>query len=136
MGSSINKDKGYAVKFADIVTLSFHPVKAITTGEGGAILTNHKKFNTKIKLLREHGIERNNYLHWKYKVNELGYNYRLPDINCALGISQLKKLNKFVSKRKKLQKFMTNILKVKNLLFQKKYLILKILIISTFIKFR
>ncbi len=104
MGSSINKDKGYAVKFADIVTLSFHPVKAITTGEGGAILTNHKKFNTKIKLLREHGIERNNYLHWKYKVNELGYNYRLPDINCALGISQLKKLNKFVSKRKKIAK--------------------------------
>ena len=84
IGSSINNDKGYATKFADIATLSFHPVKAITTGEGGALLTNNKKIYEKANLLREHGIIRDATAHWRYKVNVLGYNFRLPDINCAL----------------------------------------------------
>ena len=105
IGSSINNDKGYATKFADIATLSFHPVKAITTGEGGALLTNNKKIYEKANLLREHGIIRDATAHWRYKVNVLGYNFRLPDINCALGISQLKKINKFISARKKISKF-------------------------------
>ena len=102
MGSSIKLDKGYATKYADFATLSFHPVKAITTGEGGAILTNNKKMNEKAALLREHGIVRKNGRHWDYKVFNLGYNFRLPDLNCALGISQLRKLKKFVERRKKI----------------------------------
>ena len=102
MGSSIKLDRGYATKYADFATLSFHPVKAITTGEGGAILTNNKRMSEKATLLRQHGIIRNKKRYWDYKVISLGYNYRLPDLNCALGLSQLKKLNKFVNRRKKI----------------------------------
>ena len=92
----IYNNSGYACKYADITTLSFHPAKAITTGEGGAILSNDKNLNQRIKMLRSHGIKRKNNKHWRYKMNELGYNFRLPDINCALGISQLKRLDKFI----------------------------------------
>ena len=109
MGSSIKLDKGYATKYADFATLSFHPVKAITTGEGGAILTNNKKMNEKATLLREHGIVRKNGRHWDYKVFNLGYNFRLPDLNCALGISQLRKLKKFVERRKKISAIYDNL---------------------------
>ena len=109
MGSSIKLDKGYATKYADFATLSFHPVKAITTGEGGAILTNNKKMNEKAALLREHGIVRKNGRHWDYKVFNLGYNFRLPDLNCALGISQLRKLKKFVERRKKISAIYDNL---------------------------
>lgn len=104
IGSSIDNNYGYAVKYADIVTLSFHPVKAITTGEGGAILTNNFEYEKKFKLLRSHGIERKSNKYWHYQIEELGFNFRLPDINCALGISQLKKIKKFVAKRKKISK--------------------------------
>ena len=109
MGSSIKLDRGYAAKYADFATLSFHPVKAITTGEGGAILTNNKKMNEKAALLREHGIVRKNGRHWDYKVFNLGYNFRLPDLNCALGISQLRKLKKFVERRKKISAIYDNL---------------------------
>jgi len=105
LGSTLNRDKGYAVKYADLVSLSFHPVKAITTGEGGAILTNNINYEKKAKILRTHGIIRKTKEHWKYSMEELGYNFRLSDINCALGISQLKKLNKFIVARKKIAKF-------------------------------
>ena len=85
-------------KHSDISVFSFHPVKSITTGEGGAITTNSKTINNKIKLLRSHGIERNkNY--WKYEIDDMGFNYRLSDLNCALGIGQISKLSKFVKKR-------------------------------------
>ncbi|MBD1156601.1 aminotransferase class I/II-fold pyridoxal phosphate-dependent enzyme [Pelagibacterales bacterium SAG-MED20] len=109
MGSSIQFNKGYATKYADFATLSFHPVKAITTGEGGAILTNNKIMNEKATLLREHGIVRNNSKHWDYKVFNLGYNFRLPDLNCALGISQLKKLNKFTIRRIEISQIYDNL---------------------------
>ena len=105
LGSSLNGDKGYAVKYADLVSLSFHPVKAITSGEGGAVLTNNLNYEKKAKVLRTHGIVRKANEHWKYSMKELGYNFRLPDINCALGISQLKKLKKFILVRKKIAKF-------------------------------
>ncbi len=108
IGSSIKNDTGYAIKYADFVTLSFHPVKAITTGEGGAIITKNISFDKKAKILRSHGIERNEKKYWKYKMENLGFNFRLPDINCALGISQLKKLNKFISRRKKIAKIYNN----------------------------
>lgn len=109
LGSSIKGDRGYAVKYADIVTLSFHPVKAITTGEGGAILTNNKVYDQKFKLFRSHYIQRKDSNFWKYKVNNLGYNFRLPDINCALGVSQIKRIEKFLKKRKLIANFYNKI---------------------------
>jgi dTDP-4-amino-4,6-dideoxygalactose transaminase len=83
----------------DMAVFSFHPVKTITTGEGGAIVTNNKKFYERLLLLRSHGIQKD-----KKGFNimtELGYNYRLPDFNAALGESQLTRLSQFVSSRRR-----------------------------------
>ena len=121
IGSSIKKNFGYATKYADFATLSFHPVKAITTGEGGAILTNNFNYDKKAKILRSHGMERNNNTYWNYKMHDLGFNFRLPDINCALGISQLKRIDKFILKRRKISKvYDAFFFDKKNLKFQKK----------------
>ena len=110
MGSSINNDYGYAVKYADLVSLSFHPVKNITTGEGGAILTNNNKYSKILKYLSSHGVVRNAKMKkkngpWYYEMRYLGNNYRMPDINAALGISQLKRIKTFVKRRKAIAKF-------------------------------
>jgi len=91
-------------KHSDLCVFSFHPVKTITTGEGGAITTNNKKYAERIKLLRNHGIEKKK-KYWEYDIKELGYNYRLSDINCALGLSQIKKLDFFYLKRKNIVEF-------------------------------
>ncbi len=105
LGAELNNDIGYAVKYADAVNMSFHPVKHITTGEGGAVLTNNKELDEKIKMLRTHGITKDKkYLEkndgpWYYEMHALGFNYRITDFQCALGISQLKKLDTFVTKR-------------------------------------
>ena len=80
---------------------SYHPVKHVTTAEGGAILTNNKKFISTIKNLRNHGLERiikkKKLINpmWPYKLTEAGFNYRISDIQCSLGISQLNKLKIF-----------------------------------------
>ena len=87
-------------RHSDISTFSLHPLKSITTGEGGIITTNNEKIFKKLILLRSHGIKRDKLFHWKYDVIHNGFNYRISDINCALGISQLIKLNKFIKKRK------------------------------------
>jgi perosamine synthetase len=94
---------------SDMTTFSFHPVKHITTGEGGMITTNDEELYKKLILFRTHGITRNNeLLHnqdegpWYYEQLDLGYNYRITDIQCALGISQLKKLEKFVARRREI----------------------------------
>ena len=82
-------------KYSDLSTFSFHPVKNITTGEGGMITTNNYKTFQELKLLRSHHISRLSLkykLPFPYKINNLGYNYRLTDFQCALGRSQLKKL--------------------------------------------
>ncbi len=84
-----------ACKHSDISTFSLHPLKPITTGEGGIITTNNKLIAEKIKSFRSHGIIRNPKSHWKYDISNYGFNYRLSDINSALGISQLKKLKIF-----------------------------------------
>jgi dTDP-4-amino-4,6-dideoxygalactose transaminase len=89
-------------KHSDIAVFSFHPLKTITTAEGGAITTNNKSLAKKIFLSRSHGILRRSNFHWKHDVSSVGFNYRLSDINCALGLSQLKNLNKFINYRKKI----------------------------------
>lgn len=92
---------------ADMTVFSFHPVKHITTGEGGMVVTDYPDFAVKLRAFRNHGIttdhrEREAEGSWFYEMAELGYNYRLPDINCALGLSQLKKLDKFVARRRQI----------------------------------
>ena len=83
--------------------LSFHPVKNITTGEGGAILTKNKKIYDKCNLLRTPGIKRkiNDKKKWNYEIDELGFNYRLSDINASLGSTQIDKLKFFLKYREK-----------------------------------
>lgn len=90
-------------KHSDIACFSFHPLKAITSGEGGAITTNNNAIFNKGVLFRSHNIKKKNF--WNYDIENLGFNYRLSDINCALGISQLKKINLFLKKRNIIRKF-------------------------------
>ncbi|MGK9476882.1 UDP-4-amino-4,6-dideoxy-N-acetyl-beta-L-altrosamine transaminase [Melioribacter sp. OK-6-Me] len=110
-GAEYKKDYTYAVKYADAVNLSFHPVKHITTGEGGAVLSNDSSFIKRVKTLRTHGatkdptvLEKNDGP-WYYEMHEVGFNYRITDFQCALGISQLKKLDSFVVERRKIAKY-------------------------------
>jgi UDP-4-amino-4,6-dideoxy-N-acetyl-beta-L-altrosamine transaminase len=94
---------------ADMTVLSFHPVKHITTGEGGAVATNSARFEKRLRLFRNHGITRTASEFeekmdgpWHSEMQMLGYNYRLSDIHCALGLSQLKRLDQFVERRREL----------------------------------
>ena len=90
---------------SDCSIFSFHPVKQITTGEGGAITTNSKELYEKLLLLRGHGMSpRADIAPWHYDMIELGFNYRLTDISCALGLSQLKKLDSFLYLRRAIAK--------------------------------
>ena len=97
-------------KYSDMTIFSFHPVKTITTGEGGAVTTNNEKLFNKLKLLRTHGITKDADLlienpgPWYYEMQELGFNYRLTDIQAALGISQLNKLDKYIKRRREIVK--------------------------------
>lgn len=93
---------------SDMTTFSFHPVKHITCGEGGMITTDSYKLYQKLCLFRTHGITRDASLmrendgNWYYEQLELGYNYRITDFQCALGLSQLKKIDRFIARRKEL----------------------------------
>ena len=95
----------YIGSFADMTTFSFHPVKPITTCEGGMIVTNNKVYHDSMKRNRTHGISIDYKIREKtgshyYDMTSLGYNYRIPDLLCALGISQLKKIDEFTQKRR------------------------------------
>ena len=110
LGAISSGHKVGSCQFSDLTVFSFHPVKIITTAEGGMITTNNSYLAEKIMMLRSHGIERNsnNFYPNKLEVNKnpiyyeqhyLGYNYRMPDLLAALGISQSKKLKDFTKKR-------------------------------------
>lgn len=102
---------------ADMAVFSFHPVKTITTGEGGAVVTNHPDVADRIRRLRSHGIERDpgQWLtppgcgpavpRWYYEQRDLGYNYRITDLQAALGLSQLAKLDRFVARRREIARY-------------------------------
>ena len=100
--------KGQKVgSIADLTCFSFHPVKHITTGEGGAVTTICKTYYDKLRLFRNHGIttdhrQREKLGSWFYEMTELGHNYRITDLQCALGISQLKKLPEWIKRRNKI----------------------------------
>ncbi len=108
LGALYEGDKGYAARYADAVCLSFHPVKHITTGEGGAVLTNRKDVDDAVKTFRTHGMTKDPALMekndgpWYYEMHSVGYNYRLTDFQCALGLTQLQKLPQFVTDRRKI----------------------------------
>lgn len=117
--SYCNKPVG---SLADLICFSFHPVKSITTGEGGAITTNSYRLKKILKKLRSHGItkDKNDFINirqgpWYYEMQDLGYNYRISDIQSALGVSQLNKLNNFITKRREIaQIYNLNLKKFEN----------------------
>ena len=120
MDSHRRLNKTGSCSYSDMTVFSFHPVKHITTGEGGAVLTNNSEYYKKVLLLRNHGITKDpekytnrdlafslnpeslilNPNSWYYEMQELGFNYRITDIQCALGLSQLKKLDLFIKRRR------------------------------------
>ena len=113
LGAKYKKSYSYSTYFADYVIQSFHAVKNITTGEGGALLTNDKAVYLKAKTFAEHGFDSGNKIKdpWDYKLSNLGFNFRLSDINCALGLSQLKRLKHSIKR--------TNLAKIYNKFFSK-----------------
>ena len=119
-GGFVHDAKSYKIgghPWADMTTFSFHPVKTMTTGEGGMLVTDNAEYAAKARLLRGHGMVRDFDLlkgfganegplseqgPWTYEMQELGYNYRITDIQCALGRSQLRKLSNFIERRREI----------------------------------
>ncbi|SVB56280.1 uncharacterized protein METZ01_LOCUS209134, partial [marine metagenome] len=96
-------------KYSHLTVFSFHPVKAITTGEGGMVMTNSKELSNKLDLFRRHGVLREEFEvkeeqegSWYYEQIDLGYNYRMNDMQAALGLSQLNRLDNYIEKRHKI----------------------------------
>ena len=107
LGAKYNGKKIGSLTYSEMAMFSFHPVKHITTGEGGVIVTNDDEYFERLQLFRSHGITKNNLINeshgdWYYEMQELGFNYRITDIQCALGLSQLKKLDSFVKSRRRI----------------------------------
>ena len=123
LGGSYKNKKIGSCFYSDISTFSFHPVKPITTGEGGMITTNNEKIYKSLLKFRTHGIHKNkddffnkdmaydkigNVNQWYYEMSDLGYNYRITDFQSALGNSQLKKIDKFIQARRRIAKIYDN----------------------------
>jgi len=124
LGSKYNNKKVGACYYSDMTVMSFHPVKHITTGEGGAVLTNNQNMASKLNRFRSHGItsDPEDFINkdlafttqnskiknqelinpWYYEQQDLGFNYRITDIQCVLGLSQLKKIEKFSKRRREI----------------------------------
>lgn len=111
IGGEYKEKKVGCCDYSDMVVFSFHPVKIITTGEGGIVLTNRDDLYEKLLLFRSHGITRKEALMqeephgpWYYEQIDLGYNYRMTDIQAALGVSQLDRIDEFVARRRQIVK--------------------------------
>jgi len=119
IGASYSQNKVGSCKHSDITVFSFHPVKIITTAEGGMALTNNKDIAEKLFRLRTHGItnekkkmsERPKDEIWNYQQIDLGYNYRMNDIQAALGLNQLNRLDKYIKSRQNIAKYYNSELK-------------------------
>lgn len=106
IGATRDGVKAGSCQNSDCSIFSFHPVKNMTTGEGGAITTNSKEIYEKLMILRNHGMVKTpDMAPWEYEMTSLGFNYRITDFQCALGLSQLKKLDNFLVKRREIAKF-------------------------------
>ena len=107
IGSECHGQRVGGHPWSDMTTFSFHPVKTITSGEGGAIVTNRDDLAQRCRTFRNHGMKKRDeggnlkpeIGPWFYEMEEVGYNYRITDLQCALGLSQLKKLDRFVARR-------------------------------------
>lgn len=109
LGATYKDEKVGSCAYSDMTVFSFHPVKSITTAEGGAVMTNSADLDKKLKLYSKHGITRDieqmtmpSHGPWHYQQVALGYNYRLSDLQAALGITQLAKVDDFMQKRRRL----------------------------------
>lgn len=104
IGSEYRGVKVGSCRYSDMTVFSFHPVKTITTGEGGAVTTNDPELYAKLCAYRAHGVHKDGEMAhtWEYEMRELGYNYRITDFQCALGVSQLKKLDAFKARRREI----------------------------------
>ena len=126
IGSKYYGKRVGSCKWSDLCVFSFHPVKIITTGEGGCVTTNTKKFYDKMMLIKNNGITKNSkdfYNHnpgpWYYEQQAIGYNFRMNDIMAALGISQLKRINLMLKKRNQIASIYKEELKNLPIVFQK-----------------
>ena len=107
IGSDYKDTKVGSCKYSDMTVFSFHPVKTITTCEGGAVTTNDEELYKKLCAFRAHGMHKDGDMvnDWRYEMRELGYNYRMTDVQAALGISQLKRLDAFKKRRREIVDF-------------------------------
>lgn len=118
IGSNYKDSKVGSCKYSDMTVFSFHPVKTITTAEGGAVTTNNEELYKRLCAFRSHGMHKDGEMvnTWEYEMRELGYNYRMTDVQAALGVSQLKRLDKFKKRRREIVKFYNENLGISHLI--------------------
>lgn len=118
IGSDYKNTKVGSCQFSDMTVFSFHPVKTITTAEGGAVTTNSEELYKKLVAYRAHGMHKEGAMAqtWEYEMHELGYNYRMTDVQAALGCSQMKKLDEFKKRRREIVDYYNKHLGAKHLI--------------------